>query len=169
MADMSSKPTKKNATRALSIFTVLISIPIIASMIWLLYMREYDCENLLRLPKLQKWISVGLLFVFLVSNGVVFFKHRCPVVGLMVVMVSLLVMLIIGLGLVGAYKMESQAIPASPMWLKRKIHSDSKWNNIKPCIYDTRVCDELVMRSFTLKSYDFSMTKLSPIEVQFSF
>lgn len=65
--------------------------------------------------------------------------------------------------------MESQAIPASPMWLKRKINSDSDWNNIKPCTYDTRVCDELVMRSFTLKSYDFSMTKLSPIGVQFSF
>lgn len=60
-------------------------------------MREYDCENLLRLPKLQKLIAVGLLFVFLVSNGVVFFKHRFPVVGLMVVLVSLLVMLIIGL------------------------------------------------------------------------
>ncbi|GLT73452.1 hypothetical protein SLA2020_453110 [Shorea laevis] len=60
--------------------------------------------------------------------------------------------------------MESRTIPGSPMWLKLKVHNQNNWNNIRACIYDTGACTELVSRSSMLKSYDFSIKRLSPIE-----
>jgi len=85
--------------------------------------------------------------------------------GLVVVMAPLIVMLTIGLALTGAYKMESRTIPGSPMWLKLKVRNQNNWHNIRSCIYDTGACTDLVSRSFMLKSYDFSIKRLSPIEV----
>lgn len=85
--------------------------------------------------------------------------------GFLLVMVPLLVMLVVGLALVGAYDMESRRIPASPKWLRSKIEDDLYWNHIKTCIFETRTCDDLFSRSVTSKSYDFSMSKLTTIEV----
>ncbi|KAK3026956.1 hypothetical protein RJ639_040808 [Escallonia herrerae] len=148
----------------LTIISFLLSLPILFSVIWLLYMRHYDCENLLQLPKLQVGIVAGLVVVFFVSNIAVFLRSRLLMPALILVMVPLIVMLTVGLALVGAYKMESRSIPGSPMWLKSKVLSDESWNNIKSCIYDTRTCDDLIARSYVLKSYDFTTSKLSPIE-----
>lgn len=157
----------KLLTRVLSIVTFILSLPVLGSVIWLLYMRGYDCEILLRLPKLQMGIGIGLLFIFLVSNSVAFLQSRFPMAGLVIVMAPLIVMLTMGLALTGAYKMESRTIPGSPMWLKLKVHNQNNWNNIRACIYDTGACTELVSRSSMLKSYDFSIKRLSPIEVIF--
>jgi hypothetical protein len=151
--------------RVLTILTFILSLPVLGSVIWLLYMRGYDCEILLRLPKLQMGIGIGLLFIFLVSNSVAFLQSRFPMPGLVVVMAPLIVMLTIGLALTGAYKMESRTIPGSPMWLKLKVRNQNNWHNIRSCIYDTGACTDLVSRSFMLKSYDFSIKRLSPIEV----
>lgn len=80
-------------------------------------------------------------------------------------MVPLLVMLVVGLALVGAYNMESRRIPASPKWLRAKIVDDLNWNRIKSCIYETRTCDDLFSRSSAYQSYDFTISKLTSIEV----
>ncbi|KAF8019096.1 hypothetical protein BT93_H3849 [Corymbia citriodora subsp. variegata] len=149
---------------AITILTFLLSLPILASIIWLLYMKGYDCESLLRLPKLQIGIGVALLFVFLISNLVVFLRAKVHALGLLVVMVPLILMLTMGLALVDAYKNESKAVIGSPTWLKDKVYRDNYWNYIKSCIYDSRMCDDLAARSLGLKPDDFSARKLSPIE-----
>ncbi|KAI6692022.1 hypothetical protein NL676_019732 [Syzygium grande] len=149
---------------AIAILTFLLSLPVLASIIWLLYMKGYDCESLLRLPKLQIGIGIALVFVFLISNLVVFLRAKVHALGLLVVMVFLILMLTMGLALVGAYKNESKAVIGSPTWLKDKVYNDNNWNYIKSCIYDSRICDDLVARSLSLKSFDFSARKLSPIE-----
>ncbi|KAF8389298.1 hypothetical protein HHK36_025991 [Tetracentron sinense] len=154
----------KNFLAPLTIFSFILSLPVLALVIWLLYMKDYDCEILLRLPRLRIGIGIWMIFVFLISNAVVFCRSRFPMPGLVAVMVPLLVMLIMGLALVGVSRTESRAIPASPMWLKLKIHDNNNWNNIKSCIYDTHICDDLVSRTSSLKSYDFSLKKLSSIE-----
>ncbi|KAK0571102.1 hypothetical protein LWI29_011169 [Acer saccharum] len=155
----------KNLAGLLTIVCFILSFPVIASVIWLFYMRDFDCEGLLRLPHLQTGIGIALIFVFIISNAALFLRSRFPMPGVIVVMVPLILMLTAGLALVGAYDMESRKIPASPRWFRLKIDNNNNWNNIKSCIYDTGACDDLQSRFFTLKSYDFSTSKLTSIEV----
>ncbi|KAL5773024.1 hypothetical protein ACOSP7_012641 [Xanthoceras sorbifolium] len=154
----------KNLAGLLSIVCFILSLPVLASVIWLLYMRDYDCESLLRLPRLQMGIGIALIFVFFISNAALFLRSRFPMPGVIVVMVPLLLMLTVGLALVGAYDMESRKIPASPRWFRLKIQNNNNWDNIKSCIYDVGACDDLQSRMFTMKSYDFITSKLTPIE-----
>ncbi|XP_038710270.1 tetraspanin-15-like [Tripterygium wilfordii] len=154
----------KTISGLISIFSFVLSLPILASVVWLWYMKDYDCENLLRLPRLQVGICIGMIALFVISNVAVFLRSRVPIVGFLLVLVPLIVMLTMGLALVGAYNMESRKIFASPRWFKSKVHDDRNWQNIKSCIYDSNVCNDLVSRSLTLKSYDFSTKKLSSLE-----
>ncbi|XWS27275.1 hypothetical protein CRYUN_Cryun26dG0101000 [Craigia yunnanensis] len=154
----------KHISGILSMVSFVFSLPILASVTWLLYMKSYDCEWLFKLPRLQIGISIGLICVFLICNGALFLRTRLPMVGIIVVMVPLTVMFTVGLALVGANNMESRRIPATPLWFKMKIHDNILWSNIKECIYDTGVCQDLATTSMQIKSYDFSMKKLSFIE-----
>ncbi|KAM7511691.1 hypothetical protein LguiB_010566 [Lonicera macranthoides] len=160
-----SKSTKMNPIIfPITLISFLLSLPVLFVIVWLLYVRSYNCEGLIKLPKLQLGITVGLVFVFLISNLVVYLRSRFPIPGLLIAMLPLIVMLTVGLALIGAFKMESTSIPGSPLWIKMKVINNNNWNNIKSCIYDTRTCDDLVSRSYALKSYDFTTSKLSPIE-----
>ncbi|KAJ6742952.1 TETRASPANIN-8-RELATED [Salix viminalis] len=142
----------------------VLSVLILASAIWLLYMKDYDCEKLLRLPRLQIGIGIGLIFVSLISSIAVLLRSRFPVPGFFLVMVPLIVMLTMGLALVGANKLESRRLMATPNWFREKVRHNENWENIKSCIYSTGTCDDLVSRSLNLKAFDFSIKKLSSIE-----
>lgn len=155
----------KNYAGLLSIITFVLSVLILASAIWLLYMKDYDCEKLLRLPRLQIGIGIGLIFVSLISSIAVLLRSRFPVPGFFLVMVPLIVMLTMGLALVGANKLESRRLMATPNWFREKVRHNENWENIKSCIYSTGTCDDLVSRSLNLKAFDFSIKKLSSIEV----
>lgn len=154
-----------NMEKLLATVTLILSIPVLGFVVWIFYVRGSDCESILKLPGFQVAIGIGLIVLFLISNGVVFMRSRFPVLGLMIVMVPLLLMFIIGLALVGAYKMESRSVAASPKWLRVKVFNDAHWDDIKSCIYDMGACDDLVSRTLMLKSYDFSLKKLSSLEV----
>ncbi|KAJ6993990.1 tetraspanin-15-like [Populus alba x Populus x berolinensis] len=154
----------KNYASIVSIITFVLSVLILASAIWLLYMKDYDCEELLWLPRLQIGIGIGLIFVSLISNIAVLLRSRFPVPGFFLVMVPLIVMLTMGLALVGANKLESRRLMATPKWFREKVRHNDNWENIKSCIYNTGTCDDLVSRSLNLKAFDFSIKKLSSIE-----
>nr|GME03565.1 tetraspanin-15-like [Ipomoea batatas] len=154
----------RNIVNVVAIFAFILSIPIMFIVIYLVYIGRYECENLLSLPRLQYAIAVFLALVFVVSNLVVYFRSKTPMIGVLAVMVPLLIILVVGLGLVGAYKVESRKIPGSPPWLKSRMHDDDEWSGIKSCIYETRTCKDLISRSYLLKPYDFTPNKLSFIE-----
>ncbi|XP_058223624.1 tetraspanin-15-like [Rhododendron vialii] len=154
----------KHVMLPLIMFSFLLSLPILFSIIWLIYTRQYECEDLLSLPRLQIAIVIGLIIVFIVNNLVVYLRARFPVPGLLSVMVLLILMLIVGLGLVGAYKKEIRTIPGSPIWIETKVDNENNWNNIKSCIYETRTCADLASSSSMLTAYDFTRRKLSSIE-----
>ncbi|KAF7154605.1 hypothetical protein RHSIM_Rhsim01G0015600 [Rhododendron simsii] len=118
----------------------------------------------LSLPRLQIAIVIGLIIVFIVSNLVVYLRARFPVPELLSVMVLLILMLIVGLGLVGAYKKEIGTIPGSPIWIETKVDNEKNWNNINSSIYETRTCGDLASSSSMLTAYDFTRRKLSSIE-----
>ncbi|XP_027174068.1 tetraspanin-15 [Coffea eugenioides] len=149
---------------SLTVLSFLLSFPILFSIAWLLYLRQYDCENLLDLPKLQLVIVIGLAIVFFVSNFVVKFGSRFPMLGLLLVVVPLILMLIVGLGLEGAFDMEARTIPGTPRWLEFRVDNDYNWKDVKSCLYATTTCRELALRSYTTKSFDFTASKLSSIE-----
>lgn len=155
----------KHLMLPLTILSFILSLPILFSIIWLIYTRQYECEDLLSLPKLQIAIVIGLIIVFIVSNLVVYLRVRFPVPALLSVMVLLILMLIVGLGLVGAYKMDIRTIPGSPIWIEMIVDNENNWNNIKSCIYETRTCGDLASSSSMLTAYDFTRRKLSSIEV----
>ncbi|OMO91894.1 hypothetical protein COLO4_18038 [Corchorus olitorius] len=154
----------KHISGLLSVVSFLLSLPILASVIWLLYMKSYDCEDLFKLPSLQIWISVGLIFVFLICNASLFLQTRFPMLGIIVIMVPLTMMFVVGLALLGANNMESRRIPATPLWFKTKIRDNGLWSNVKSCIYDTKVCQDLAITSMELESFELSNKKLSAIE-----
>lgn len=167
--------TKKPLTQIITLIKLvltfvafLLSLLILALIIWLLYVRDHNCEYLLQLRKLQYGIIIGLIVTFVLSNLALFLvmKSRFPVPGIFLLMIPLILMLIVGLVLIGAYKMESRSIPASPQELKTKILvDDNSWDTIKSCIYDTKTCQSLASRSYMLKPYDFTTSKLSSLEV----
>ncbi|KAJ0965723.1 hypothetical protein J5N97_026861 [Dioscorea zingiberensis] len=160
----SPPPTKlQKALLPLSILAYLLSLPAIAAGIWLLYTRDYGCEDLLRMPRLRFAIGLGLLIVFLVSNATVSLR-RLIVPGFLLVVVALIVMFSVGLALVGNYKMENRGVPASPLWLRTRVGRGDVWINIKTCIFQSDICSDLSYRTMGLSSVDFSMKKFSPIE-----
>ncbi|KAE8691336.1 Cytochrome c oxidase subunit 6b [Hibiscus syriacus] len=154
----------KHVTGILSLAAFVFSIPILASVTWLLYMKSYYCESLIKLPHLQIAISIGMIFVFLICNGALFLRIRLPMVGIIVVMVPLTLMFTVGLALLGANSFESRKIPATPLWFKMKADDDGLWNNIKGCIYNVHVCQDLAASSMHVKSHGFDKKKLSSVE-----
>ncbi|GLU10326.1 hypothetical protein SLE2022_271410 [Rubroshorea leprosula] len=148
----------------LLMFTFTLSLPVLAWAMCLLYMKHYECEDLLRLPRLQVGIGIGLVFIFLISNAALLLRSRLPMVGVMLVMVPLLMMFTIGLTFVGAYKMESKRITASPMWFKSKVYNNNKWSEIKSYIHKSETCEEMAITSMALSSYVLNMQNLTPIQ-----
>ncbi|GAB2291513.1 hypothetical protein Dimus_025767 [Dionaea muscipula] len=157
-------PKKSTIIGALSVFAFIVSLPILGAVIWLIYMGDYDCEQLVKLPKLRVGITVCLALVFIISNLAAFFRLKFPVPGFIVVMVLLITMFLVGLAIVGGYKLQSHAIVGSPMWLRMKVNQNDNWILIKSCIFHNRVCDDLITRSFRLKPYEFITSNLSPME-----
>ncbi|KAL2481076.1 Tetraspanin-15 [Abeliophyllum distichum] len=155
----------KKIVLPVALITFLLSIPVLFSAIWLLYIRQYDCEGLFKnLPRLQIGIGIGMLLIFFLSNAVVYARAKFPVPGLMFIMMLMIVTLVIGLGIIGDFKMESRRIVASPRWFELKVHNNKNWNDIKYCIYETRTCKDLISRSYSLDSNGISTTNLSPVE-----
>ncbi|MFS7981772.1 hypothetical protein Hanom_Chr10g00954891 [Helianthus anomalus] len=157
--------SRKRIVFSLTTITFLLSFPIIFCVVWLLYMRQGNCEHILPLPKLQVGLVIGLLFVFVVSHGALFLKSQFLKFGFVVVMVPLIVILTIGLVLIGAYKIETRMIPGLPVWLKIMVYDDNNWKAIESCIYSTGTCRDLAVQSSMVRSYDFSRSHLSPVEV----
>ncbi|XP_058114332.1 tetraspanin-15-like [Magnolia sinica] len=150
--------------RLVSIFTYLISLPLLGSSIWLLMMHNYDCEDLLNVPRLRITIAIGMMVLFLLSNLVVFYGVRFTLPGFAAVMVMTTIMLTLGLAFVGTCKVESRAIPGSPLWLKMKVMDDEHWRQIKTCIFNGRMCSELGFRMQGLSAFDFNLKKLTRLE-----
>ncbi|XP_068652631.1 tetraspanin-15-like [Aristolochia californica] len=161
-------PTSDKLKRVICIASVacfILSLPLLASGISLLYMRDYNCENFIHMPEMRIMIGVAMILIFIISNLVIYYGSRCLMPGLLAATIPLMVMFIVGLALVGAYKMESRAVPDSPMWLQLRVDRHGRyWNDIKACLYRTQVCAELGFRMMGLTSYAFSTKKLTGIE-----
>ncbi|XP_068652632.1 tetraspanin-15-like [Aristolochia californica] len=155
---------KMKRVAVLNVVCFILSLPVLAAGISLLCMRDYDCEDLLRMSEMRPVIGVALILIFIISNLVIYYGFRCLMPSLLAVVIPLMVMFIVGFALIGAYKIESRAVPDSPMWLKLRIGQSVYWNDIKECLYDTQICAELGFRTMGLTSYEFSMEKLSRIE-----
>ncbi|XP_074369576.1 tetraspanin-15-like [Apium graveolens] len=145
----------------------LLSLPIIALIAWLIFMRDgYDCEYLLKMNKLLIGI-ISALAVLLVLNGVALFMITKPLLrmpALILVMIPVIVVFILGLGLVGGFKTESRSMPGSPQRLKLNIYDTNRWSTIKSCLYDKSICQILAYRTSMIKSYDYSVKRLSPVQ-----
>ncbi|KAG2299675.1 hypothetical protein Bca52824_036147 [Brassica carinata] len=146
----------------LPIFTFFLSLTLLGYAVWLLYMRSYDCEDFIGLPRIQTIASVGLLAVFVVSNVALFLRRKFPMPALVVMFVILLLMLFIGLAYAGVNEMQTRRFPATGTWFKRKVMDNVNWNNIKSCVYDKGACNELVYGSPQDKPYN--RRKMPPIK-----
>ncbi|KAL0729232.1 hypothetical protein Bca4012_025325 [Brassica carinata] len=146
----------------LPIFTFFLSLTLLGYAVWLLYMRSYDCEDILGLPRVQTLASVGLLAVFVVSNAALFLRRKFPMPALVVMVVILLLMMFIGLAYTGVNEMQSRRFPATGRWFKLKVMDDVNWNNIKSCVYDKGACNELLYEYPKEKPYN--RRKMSPIK-----
>ncbi|THU49020.1 hypothetical protein C4D60_Mb06t05180 [Musa balbisiana] len=157
----------KRALGPLAIVAYLLTLPLLAFGIWLVSTHDYDCEDLLRAPNVRVGVGVGLLLVLLISNFVVYYGAKVLMPGHMVLSVVLVMMLTAGMSLVGLYKMEARGLPESPLWLRNRVLDADTWNDVKTCLYDDMICQDLTYRTIQMTSNDFSMMKLSTIEVIF--
>ncbi|KAL1217518.1 Tetraspanin-15 [Cardamine amara subsp. amara] len=150
------------AAGVLPIFTFVLSLTLLGYAVWLLYMRSYDCEDILGLPRVQTLASVGLLAVFVFSNAALFLRRKFPMPALVVMVVILLLMLFIGLAYAGVNEMQSRRFPATATWFKLKVMDDVNWNNIKSCVYDKGACNDLIYGTPNEKPYN--RRKMPPIK-----
>ncbi|ESQ42619.1 hypothetical protein EUTSA_v10015322mg [Eutrema salsugineum] len=150
------------AAGVLPIFTFVLSLTLLGYAVWLLYMRSFDCEDILGLPRVQTLASIGLLAVFVASNVALFLRRKFPMPALVVMVVILLLTLFIGLAYAGVNEMQNRRFPATATWFKLKVMDDVNWNNIKSCIYDKGACNELVYESPRNKPYN--RRKMPPIK-----
>lgn len=162
------KNTMRSLANILNLVTVILTLPIMALVAWLLYMRGYDCEYLLRMKKLYIGI-IAMLVVLCVANIVSYFMMKKPPLrmpALILIMIPTLVVLIMGIGLVGGFKMESRSMPGSPQRLKLKVYNIDNWSRIKSCLYDKNICQVLVSEAGMIKPYDYATKNLSPVQVR---
>ncbi|XP_010443489.1 PREDICTED: tetraspanin-15-like [Camelina sativa] len=150
------------AAGVLPIFTFVLSLTLLGYAVWLLYMRSYDCEDILGLPRVQTLASVGLLAVFVVSNAALFLRRKFPMPALVVMVVILLLMLFIGLAYAGVNEMQSRRFSATRTWFNLKVMDDVNWNNIKSCVYDKGACNDLIYGTPNEKHYN--RRKMPPIK-----
>ncbi|KAG9456063.1 hypothetical protein H6P81_000571 [Aristolochia fimbriata] len=148
----------------LNIVCFILSLPLLGGGISLLYMRNYNCEELLRAPEMRLGVGLALMLIFVISNLVLYYGSRCPMPALLAVILPLMIIFILGFALVGAYQIESRAVPNSPMWLKLRVDQNLYWDNIKACLDRTQICPDLGFRTIGQTSYQFSKEKLSRIE-----
>ncbi|CAN8253126.1 unnamed protein product [Cochlearia groenlandica] len=150
------------AAGVIPIFTFVLSLTLLGYAVWLLYMRSYECEDILGLPRVQTLASVGLLAVFVVSNVALFLRRKFPMPALVVMVVVLLLMMFMGLAYAGVGEMQNRRFPATRTWFKLKVMDDVNWNNIKSCIYDKGACNDLVYEFPQDKPYN--RRKMPPIK-----
>ncbi|KAF3794256.1 Tetraspanin-15 [Nymphaea thermarum] len=160
----SSSDKINGAIMCLTVLSYLVSVLVVATGIWLLCMKDYECEELLRLPRIRILIGIAMLAVFVASNAVVHSKNRMIIPAYLGIMALMILMFILGLVLAGKYPMESRGVPGTPLWLKTRVSDNRNWANIRLCINDAGICSDLAITTSTLNSYQFSMKKLSPIE-----
>ncbi|XP_074365282.1 tetraspanin-15-like isoform X2 [Apium graveolens] len=160
------KNSMKPLEHILNLAAFLLTLPIIAIVVWLIFMTGYDCEYLLKMHKLYDGI-IAMLVVMGVLNIVASFMMKKPPLrmpALILITIPAIVVLIVGIGLVGGFNMESRSVPGSPQRLKLKVYNTDNWSRIKSCLYDKSICQVLASGTSMIKSYDYATKKLSPVQ-----
>lgn len=161
------KNTMKALEHILNMIAFLLSLPIIAIVVWLIFIPGYDCEYLLKMHKLYDGI-LAMLVVMGALNIVASFMMKKPPLRMPALIISTIpaiVVLILGIGLVGGFNMESRSMPGSPQRLKLKVYNTDNWSRIKSCLYDKSICQVLASGTSMIKSYDYATKKLPPVQV----
>ncbi|KAK1399870.1 Tetraspanin/Peripherin [Heracleum sosnowskyi] len=160
------KNSMKPVEHILNLAAFLLSLPIIALVVWLIFMPGYDCEYLLKMHKIYAGI-IAMLVVLGVLNIVASFMMKKPPLrmpALIIITIPAIVVLIVGIGLVGGFKMESRSMPGSPQRLKLKVYNIDNWSRIKSCLYDKSICQGLESGTSVIKSYDYPTKNESPVQ-----
>ncbi|CAH9140944.1 unnamed protein product [Cuscuta epithymum] len=138
---------------SLTLLALITSFPVIYIFSDAVYAKQCDCEDLLHLPKAKYVILLGLAVTVFSLNVVSFAgTTRYAIPRVLVATVPAIVVLVLGLGLLGAHQQEAAKIPGSPAWLRSKMGDGGAWPAIRTCLYEARTCEDLMARTLNLKS-----------------
>lgn len=155
-----------------NIVTMVLSIPIIAVGIWLVYEKGGECETFL-----QKPVLVIGIFIFVVSfigfvgavctSGFILWMYLF-VMGLLIVLLlafTLFAFIVAGSGNgtdVANQKFKEYNLKDYSSWLRSELNNTHNWNKIESCFSAAKYCRHLGSDYSTVA--DYLNAKLSPTE-----
>jgi len=162
-----------NVIGAINFVALLLSIPIIAAGIWLTTEPADSCVKVLQWPV----IILGVLILVVAIAGCVGAFWRMPSLLVfylvaMFVLIVLLVSLVVftyAVTLRGHGNIEPNRsyleyrIDDFSLWLRRRVRSSNRWDNVRRCLMSSNICAELDQRYRTPQ--DFFNAHLTPIQV----
>ncbi|XP_024521507.1 tetraspanin-8-like [Selaginella moellendorffii] len=160
-------------TAIISVFTLLLSLPVIATGIWLLASANSHCVQSLQWSVL----AIGILLLLLSIAGFIGGCFKVPwLLWIYLFLLSILILLLLAdtifTMVVSSGTRHGRALPGkgfreyslgdySP-WLRKRVGGAKQWRKIEGCLKDLDVCRDLAMAYPTIQSFDAA--RLSPVE-----
>ncbi|KAJ4959579.1 hypothetical protein NE237_026690 [Protea cynaroides] len=165
-------PMSNNVIGAINFFGVLLSIPIIGAGIWLTNEPDNACVKILQWPV----IILGIVILVVALAGFIGAFWRIPWL-LIFYLIAMLILIILLASLVVFIYMvtmrgSGHIAPSRAYleyhlddysgWLRRRVQSSYKWDQIRNCLSSTTMCSEL-NQSYHMAE-DFFNTHLTPLQ-----
>ncbi|KAK4759781.1 hypothetical protein SAY87_022912 [Trapa incisa] len=158
----------------LNFVTFLLSVPILASGIWLARKASTDCERYLDKPM----IALGVFLMLVSLAGLI--GACCRVTWLLWLYLLVMFLLIVilfcftifafvvtnkGAGEVLSGKgYKEYRLGDYSNWLQKKVNNTKNWNKIKSCLIDSKVCSSFSDKYLSDTASQFYSENLSPIQ-----
>lgn len=167
-------PLSNNVIGCINIISVLLSIPVIGSGIWLTTGPVNSCVMLLQWPV----IILGILILLVGLAGFIggFWRITWLLVVYLIAMLALVVLLGVLVGFIYMVTLRGSgrtqpsrayleySLEDFSGFLRRRVETSYKWESIRSCLSTTSICPDLNQR-FTL-AQDFFNAYLDPIQVR---
>ncbi|VFQ64852.1 unnamed protein product [Cuscuta campestris] len=162
----------KNAIGAINLVALLLSVPIIATGIWLMTQAEISCLNLLNWPVIALGIAILVVAIFGIVGG---FRKIQP---LMVIYFVAMLVLMVLLGALVAFVFSVTSHGSAHRepnrayleyrfddysgWLGRQVHGRVRWARVWKCLSSSDACVKLNQTFHNAQ--DFFNAPLSPVQ-----
>ncbi|KAI3932123.1 hypothetical protein MKW92_005767 [Papaver armeniacum] len=156
----------------INFIATLLSIPIIGAGIWLMTLPDNSCVKILQWPV----VILGILILVVGIAGLVGGFGRISWLLLFYLVVMLVLIILLGCMVVFIYMVTLQGsghiapsrsyleyrIDDYSGWLRRRVQTSYKWDQIRACLSSTSMCQELNQRYHFAQ--DFFNARITPLQ-----
>ncbi|KAJ6804988.1 putative tetraspanin-2 [Iris pallida] len=167
-----------NIIAFLNFCSLVCSVPIIASGVWLANRADYECVGLARWPVIL--LGVLVLLVSLAGFVGAYWNRQGLLAAYLFLMAALIVLFLIFLVFAfvvtrtdGSYAVPGRAsreyrVDGFSMWLRHYATDPENWGRIRRCLVDSDVCGKLARNDAYYTADQFFQLDLSPLQASSS-